>query len=54
MQNKSEQMNSLLIRAYTLWLENETDEVKNSLDYRELTEWFGKEVGIFLKQQYEN
>lgn len=54
MQKTEQTMNSLLIRAYTVWLDQQPEHVKNELDYKELCEWFGKEAGNFIKHNYEN
>ena len=46
-------LNSLILRAYTEWLDNQPDHVKTEMDYKELCEWFGKEAGNLVKYNYE-
>jgi len=54
MQNSTQIINSLILRAYTAWLESQPEHVKHEMDYKQLSEWFGKEVGNLIKNNYEN
>jgi len=46
-------MNSLILRAYTEWLEKQPKDVLENTDYKALCEWFGKEAGNLVKYNYE-
>ena len=52
-QNYQSNLEQLVIRAYTIWLEKNGKEITEKLDYCELSQWFGKEVGILVKNAYE-
>lgn len=46
--------NDAVLLLFTRWLEDLGDDVVAKYDYRELSEWFGKEIGIYVKQCYEH
>ena len=52
-QKNQNNLEQLIIRAYTIWLEKNGKEITEKLDYLELSQWFGKEVGIVVKNAYE-
>jgi hypothetical protein len=52
-QKNPNSLNVLVLRAYTIWLEKNGKEITEKLDYLELSKWFGQEVGIVVKNAYE-
>jgi hypothetical protein len=52
-QKNPNSLDELVLRAYTIWLEKNGKEITEKLDYLELSKWFGQEVGIVVKNAYE-
>jgi hypothetical protein len=42
-----------ILNVYTNWLDQQDKDVIATLDYKELVEWFSKELAAYVKLAYE-